>query len=308
MIKVNHRKTALRSVCQPNFRGGFKYPVLRKKIFTIVLILVACIFGLYLIKAIIIKIEFSKIMSTVDEQIPSLMQAQLIDSNMIQDVHITIDSSVLPEDEWYLWLEDCKVIFDLSDEFDDLDISSQYDFIKFHGDLVRKIKKNITDNILPTHQLYSTFLSKENQNLQFIYNKSVFSDQKFDIIFTTSNNTYKYSIYMDGWFVKNQKEIWLPTDSQEDDSDFKILCPYRLAIGANGRYTYYCREICSDKCNRACKSCIRNAKSFHHDPICNFSYSASEAIGWSGCPDCGDIAYEEWFKWYKNALTYSLRQ
>ena len=88
--------------------------MLRKKIFTIVLILVACIFGLYLIKAIIIKIEFSKIMSTVDEQIPSLMQAQLIDSNMIQDVHITIDSSVLPEDEWYLWLEDCKVIFDLS--------------------------------------------------------------------------------------------------------------------------------------------------------------------------------------------------
>ena len=243
-------------------------------------------------------------MTTVDEQIPPLMQSQLIDSNMIQDVNVLINSSVSPENEWYIWLEDCKVVFNLSDEFDDLDISSQYDFIKSHGDLVRKLKRDITDDILPTHHNYSIFLSKENEDLQFIYNKSVFSDEEYNITFVTSSNTYKYSVYMDDWFVKNQEEIWLPKDPQEDDSDFKILCPYRLNIGMNGRYKYYCRKICSDECNRVCRSCILNAKSFHHEPRCNFSYSASEAIGWIGCPRCGDITSEEWFKWYKKALRY----
>ncbi len=85
-----------------------------------------------------------------------------------------------------------------------------------------------------------------------------------------------------------------------DYTEDEISSYYERTVGVNGTVNYKCTRVCDENCYK-CEKCIRNAQSFNRKPKCNFSYQIPKKardIGWIGCPQCGDITYEEWWEFY----------
>ena len=76
---------------------------------------------------------------------------------------------------------------------------------------------------------------------------------------------------------------------------------YRKTVGMNGTIRYYCTRNCGEGCVQDGRNCTRG----YSDSKCKFEYSLSGDCfdsGWSGCPCCDSITYEEWYDWYERAL------
>lgn len=90
-------------------------------------------------------------------------------------------------------------------------------------------------------------------------------------------------------------------NSYEVDSNESEVSPYyERTVGVNGAINYKCTRVCDESCYK-CEKCIRNAQGFDRKPKCNFSYQFSrnsKDLGWIGCPQCGDITYDEWNDFY----------
>ena len=85
---------------------------------------------------------------------------------------------------------------------------------------------------------------------------------------------------------------WMKGDSYSNS-----ILDYQKTQGMNGTYRYRCTKQCDESCGNGCKSCVREKTK------CQFEYKSSDKdIGWSGCPDCGDLTHEEWYDWYKKKL------
>lgn len=86
------------------------------------------------------------------------------------------------------------------------------------------------------------------------------------------------------------------------DPDATYGSGYKRTVGVNGAITYYCTRHCSaEKCTKNCKHCLNNQKSFPNS-TCTFHYQFSKGQrdkGWIGCPQCGDITYDQWHDFYK---------
>lgn len=96
-------------------------------------------------------------------------------------------------------------------------------------------------------------------------------------------------------------------ESKEDE----VSPYYERTVGVNGAINYKCTRVCDESCFK-CEKCIRNAKGFNTKPKCNFSYQFSKNtkdLGWIGCPQCGDITYDEWNDfYYSNEYFYKPNQ
>ena len=93
-------------------------------------------------------------------------------------------------------------------------------------------------------------------------------------------------------------------NSYEVDSNEDEVSPYyKRTVGVNGTINYACTRKCNESCPD-CDSCIRKAKSFPKSGTkCNFTYQIpkkAKDIGWIGCPQCGDITYDEWWDFYNH--------
>lgn len=196
-----------------------------------------------------------------------------INSNIVNDLNYYISFSI---DGPY----ESELIITCENGFDELSLQQKYNYL---------------DSCLKFCNIYDDYRTKMNYPIT-IKNLGTIT------VVTEAN---QYSISSVGTFSENgvanyelQKQN-NNTNTQNYDSG---LSPYSVVQGVNGQYTYRCTKMCSDKCGKGCDSCLLNGKSFSSGPKCCFSYGASKQIGWVGCPDCGDISSEEWFKWYRNAL------
>lgn len=163
------------------------------------------------------RTEFEAIMAAVDKDVPGIMYPQLLDSPLIRDVEIDINSSVTPvkNHDFYYWTEQCTVTFYLSDEFDTFHDKRQYQFIDEYGNRVYNLKSKTIRDLLPNHRAYAGYLTEENDYLERIYGKRVFEKTEYDILFKTSRNIYQYSRDIDNYFVKNGKDHWVRSEAEK---------------------------------------------------------------------------------------------
>lgn len=225
----------------------------KKKVFIILVLISICI--IFLTKYAytqhrlhLAQEEFNEIMRIVDEDVPPLMCESLKNDPLIQNVEVTIHSSVIPEKyhDWYSWVEDCIVVYTVSDSFDMLSRREQYEFIDNHGSSIYSVKSKITRQLAPLHDSYGSFLSEENDMLCKIYGQTVFTDNNYDVYFKTSKNTYEHCRSVDDLMIVNGKDVWV----HPDPSEYTLDAPY---VGMDDSYinktklgTYSSAERCRD--------------------------------------------------------------
>lgn len=120
--------------------------------------------------------------------------------------------------------------------------------------------------------------------------------------------SYDYIIYIESFVSKGKKYEILDdviyidgerfTIEKEAEED-KTEKTFRYWQGMNGSWTYRCEKKCDETCKN-CRSCIKGRENFGAE--CTFQYGASYAIGWIGCPKCGDVDNEYWHNWYEEKL------
>ena len=193
------------------------------------------------------KVEFNEMMRIVDEEVPSLMSEALKNDSLIQNVEVTIQSSVVSSEyhDWYNWTEDCQVIYYVSDSFDTLSHREQYEFIGEHSRDIYYVKEKATQELAPQHSRYRSLFTEENDVLRKIYGQTVFADGNYDAYFKTSENTYKYC-EVDDLMNINGEEIWV----HPDPSEYLTDVPYVGMDTTNIRKTklgfYTSSELCRD--------------------------------------------------------------
>lgn len=99
--------------------------------------------------------------------------------------------------------------------------------------------------------------------------------------------------------IKNAESV---ADSFDYDDYTIPVSDYRRTVGMNGTIRYYCTRNCGEGCLKDGRNCTRG----YNDTKCKFDYSLSKGCidsGWSGCPCCDSITYEEWYDWYDKALS-----
>lgn len=88
-----------------------------------------------------------------------------------------------------------------------------------------------------------------------------------------------------------------------ESGDYTVpVSDYRRTVGMNGTIRYYCTRNCGEGCLKDGRNCTRGSS----NTKCKFDYSLSKDCfdsGWSGCPCCDSITYEEWYDWYDEALS-----
>ena len=168
--------------------------------------------------------EFDSIIAYVDNVLPSLMRAELLTSTLIDDVEVKIKTSIelQKSHDFFYWTERCMVIFYVDDVFDELNDEQKYELLDSYGRSVWGVKSEIIRENVPKHNLYSNFMSEENDMLKARYGKPVFSYDEYEIFFQTSRNTYEYVKNIDHFFLKNGTECWIRDTGGESD----ILFPY----------------------------------------------------------------------------------
>lgn len=141
---------------------------------------------------------------------------------------------------------------------------------------------------------FDGFSFEEMQNIKSIIKKDLSSKNYSVFIDSFVSKKKEYKVYDDIIYINGEEFI-----IEKEDEEDKTEKTFRYWQGMNGSWTYRCEKKCDETCKN-CRGCIKGRENFGAE--CTFQYGASHAIGWIGCPLCGDVDYEYWHDWYEENL------
>ncbi len=155
-------------------------------------------------------------------------------------------------------------------------------------------------NIHKSNNISKNEINNNNLNLATTNVTNSTSNTNINTNTNTTTNTVENTTNSNKSNTSNTSNTSTFNSYEMDSNESEVSPYYERTVGVNGAINYKCTRVCDESCYK-CEKCIRNAQGFDRKPKCNFSYKFSrnsKDLGWIGCPQCGDITYDEWNDFY----------